>query len=537
MQPKNITKAGPLSMSDMYDTFHYLSPNRNFTDMVNSDTMVESFYEGIMNPIQYISPSYVIDGSSINEGKEEKPGTYDDVQFNGRGMQPFIGNEQDISKMPDRIKDARSVSNLYRGMYSYNDRCPTYEIAELEHPDNGRFSYAQQNGSGGLIYSQSVINVGVPDPSISSSLNNEQKGAKMSFSYTTGSTPSIGSESSPIAQSENVCNPKAANEYFSLDQLCASSNNRDTEVENAARRNYNTPAYTYDMPSRPIDDTYNNAFTETVTDQEFKSPEFWYNNWRNKTYSEYVVNQGYNVVPENMMLETPALHGNSYGITQNPYSANIIYGINSGITKAYVYEPDLRIGYAFPPNETGYYNSKLEYSRMNASDALDSTIHDISTISEDPLSQQQTSQVQQGYNGTYTQPSHQDTFYNASQSLSPGKNIELQEPPYSEDGLEISLENKDGVTSRISIDSLKNMNRNEIDFLRMSDSLWQTLRSTGMFKLGNKGRAILKSKISKQLKMNPKLRMRALCISGVRRATTRQLFQLAQICGIKSHLK
>ncbi|AFZ80346.1 hypothetical protein BEWA_031990 [Theileria equi strain WA] len=85
--------------------------------------------------------------------------------------------------------------------------------------------------------------------------------------------------------------------------------------------------------------------------------------------------------------------------------------------------------------------------------------------------------------------------------------------------------------------NLKKIDLTNIDFIGMSDKLWQTLKGAGMFKLGNKGRAILKSKISKYLKMHPEMRMRAGCISGVRRATTRQLFQLAQICQITSHLK
>nr|PVC52369.1 hypothetical protein MACL_00000917 [Theileria orientalis] len=47
-----------------------------------------------------------------------------------------------------------------------------------------------------------------------------------------------------------------------------------------------------------------------------------------------------------------------------------------------------------------------------------------------------------------------------------------------------------------------------IDFINMSDRIWQALRGAGLFKLGNKGRAVLKSKISKHLKMYPELRMR-----------------------------
>ncbi|UKK00177.2 hypothetical protein MACK_000247 [Theileria orientalis] len=85
--------------------------------------------------------------------------------------------------------------------------------------------------------------------------------------------------------------------------------------------------------------------------------------------------------------------------------------------------------------------------------------------------------------------------------------------------------------------NIKKIDLGSIDFINMSDRTWQALRGAGLFKLGNKGRAVLKSKISKHLKMYPELRMRTSCISGVRRATTRQLFQLAQICQITSHLR
>ncbi|UKJ87766.2 hypothetical protein MACJ_000206 [Theileria orientalis] len=85
--------------------------------------------------------------------------------------------------------------------------------------------------------------------------------------------------------------------------------------------------------------------------------------------------------------------------------------------------------------------------------------------------------------------------------------------------------------------NIKKIDLASIDFINMSDRTWQALRGAGLFKLGNKGRAVLKSKISKHLKMYPELRMRTSCISGVRRATTRQLFQLAQICQITSHIR
>lgn len=47
-----------------------------------------------------------------------------------------------------------------------------------------------------------------------------------------------------------------------------------------------------------------------------------------------------------------------------------------------------------------------------------------------------------------------------------------------------------------------------VDFLRMSEKTWKRYRLSGMFKLGNKGRSQLKSKISKYLKQHPQLRNR-----------------------------
>ncbi|XP_954468.1 uncharacterized protein TA19675 [Theileria annulata] len=66
----------------------------------------------------------------------------------------------------------------------------------------------------------------------------------------------------------------------------------------------------------------------------------------------------------------------------------------------------------------------------------------------------------------------------------------------------------DALESFIYNGNIKKIDISNIDFLNMSDKIWQALRGAGLFKLGNKGRAILKSKISKYLKMYPELRMR-----------------------------
>ncbi|EAN33502.1 hypothetical protein TpMuguga_01g00258 [Theileria parva strain Muguga] len=73
----------------------------------------------------------------------------------------------------------------------------------------------------------------------------------------------------------------------------------------------------------------------------------------------------------------------------------------------------------------------------------------------------------------------------------------------------ISLDDE-ALESFIYNGNIKKIDISNIDFINMSDKVWQALRGAGLFKLGNKGRAILKSKISKYLKMYPELRMRYL---------------------------
>ncbi|OEH80633.1 at hook motif-containing protein [Cyclospora cayetanensis] len=67
-----------------------------------------------------------------------------------------------------------------------------------------------------------------------------------------------------------------------------------------------------------------------------------------------------------------------------------------------------------------------------------------------------------------------------------------------------------------------------LSLLNLTENQWQQFRAQGMFKLGDKGRAIIKSRISRQLRVFPHLRKRASSVAGVRCATTKQLFQLAQ---------
>ncbi|CDJ39073.1 AT hook motif-containing protein, putative [Eimeria tenella] len=71
-----------------------------------------------------------------------------------------------------------------------------------------------------------------------------------------------------------------------------------------------------------------------------------------------------------------------------------------------------------------------------------------------------------------------------------------------------------------------------LSLLNLTEAQWQQFRAQGMFKLGDKGRAIIKSRISRQLRVFPHLRKKASSVAGVRCATTKQLFQLAQICGL-----
>ncbi|ESS33039.1 hypothetical protein TGVEG_201820 [Toxoplasma gondii VEG] len=67
--------------------------------------------------------------------------------------------------------------------------------------------------------------------------------------------------------------------------------------------------------------------------------------------------------------------------------------------------------------------------------------------------------------------------------------------------------------------------------LDLSDARWRDLRRQGYFRLGDKGRTSIKSRIARELRANPELRAQAAAVSGVRSATTKQLYQLAELCG------
>ncbi|PFH32768.1 hypothetical protein BESB_013800 [Besnoitia besnoiti] len=65
----------------------------------------------------------------------------------------------------------------------------------------------------------------------------------------------------------------------------------------------------------------------------------------------------------------------------------------------------------------------------------------------------------------------------------------------------------------------------------LSDARWRDLKRQGYFRLGDKGRTSIKSRIARELRANPELRAQAAAVSGVRSATTKQLYQLAELCG------
>nr|CEL66482.1 TPA: AT hook motif-containing protein, putative [Neospora caninum Liverpool] len=67
--------------------------------------------------------------------------------------------------------------------------------------------------------------------------------------------------------------------------------------------------------------------------------------------------------------------------------------------------------------------------------------------------------------------------------------------------------------------------------LDLSDARWRDLKRQGYFRLGDKGRTSIKSRIARELRANPELRAQAAAVSGVRSATTKQLYQLAELCG------
>ncbi|KAK2197234.1 hypothetical protein BdWA1_000233 [Babesia duncani] len=264
--------------------------------------------------------------------------------------------------------------------------------------------------------------------------------------------------------------------------------------------------------STPKMDTCNQTFADNQYSNMNQVPKTLNSNWLGQSY--YNNYDMMNIISENPNLGMVHNTGTwTFGDSYFPYIQENMYSFNTSTHKGYNNGLDVSGEYAKSPIPSNLENTNKSSAEKEAFEYLEHYP-----------------------NGHDNQKQH---FYNATKGMEYQNNSSAEHSEYS--GMHTSGKTynytKHGVNKMLDETNINNVNLQDVDFINMSDKTWLTLRGAGMFKLGNKGRAVLKSKISKQLKGNTQMRVRAGQISGVRRATTRQLFQLAQVCGIKSHFK
>ncbi|GIX66206.1 AT hook motif-containing protein, putative [Babesia caballi] len=527
-----------LSPWELYDhSTEAVTPQLNY----NTETVTDSFYDGIVNPMYNFESPYGMQDYASEETTEKANATNRDVRdykdesrlYTANGhISPRPGyNGKGMAGLPGWQFNGYPCNGGYRpGVFpGYNTTSPMVaRFMMYPHmnttPGNAEFDM------GATRHMESHENQDTRPTSVGSSYGSQS------------SPPSVVTEVSPMLKPEPVPTASGTGHQFAsgpnqqpaTGQIDLNATKGLPPVPLVFRNGYNGDYYGYPATS-PGDDIYNQTYVEPTAHGGDKHVDAWYNGWSDTPYTTYVPMAG-NHTPKNSMSQRLSVTPRSYSVPQTNYPPTVVYNVGTWGQKGYPGEVDTQNGYGQAADGMGCYESSADFATTKSDDYMETGMITVNGGNLDPSgTSHHGSQVPGAYGDSYKHAAYADGFY-AQQNMGTPTHASAADA-YPEEPVELPVDSGDSNASEMTMEALKGINRNNIDFLRMSDALWQALRSTGMFKLGNKGRAILKSKISKQLKLNPQLRMRAMCISGVRRATTRQLFQLAQICGIKSHLK
>lgn len=499
----------------------------------SANTITGSFYDGKMNPMYDFDSPYMSRDYSGNCTAEQGNITSGEVTADNVEVQPTTGNNQVIPRGSYSINEVGHISNMYYGPYTYSSVFHPYDDAEVAFPSNGQDSNFTPNVSGLPPFQQSTSMEQVESPvnNARDYYNCDTNEDVPRTTCTLRGTSSAASDCSPPVQQERLYIPAEGSTYSGGNQAAGREENCNTVTPTAINRRSNPGYYAYNTPV-PEGEAYVRTYMNNSFDGSAMRQEYCYNTWRDARYPNYVEVPVFNTGQEYMVPRRHVVQAVPYSMIPNPYTGNAIYNLEGVPLNGYLYDHNI---YSNVAGEAEYYNTGAGYIAMGG--YLNNTINGMNVNRSGSILNPSPRHVQPGYEGSYSQPLPQEGYFSPPPIGLPSPRANLQPVEYDDDPLDLSPDAEDGEASQLSIEAIKNINRCDIDFLKMNDTLWQTLRNTGMFKLGNKGRAVLKSKISKQLKLNPKLRLKALGISGVRRATTRQLYQLAQVCGIKSHLK
>ncbi|GFE53693.1 AT hook motif-containing, putative [Babesia ovis] len=516
---------------DLYSTtYDDVTPQMRCNDV---EPFMDSFYDDIVNPMYNFESPYMVQNYANNRIAGRRNSSNGDTTKYTEDVAPYLANQK---FRPDAYT-SRDVR--YYPSYGYEG-----------YPLNTTYNNLCQ---GGLHHVQQTSKIGLYPPNY-----NVQAMADCDMNTTTlqenpetpkcppksepksdsnrSTAPSVVSESSPVVQPEaTVVTPDSRVTYYNS-QMYIPGNSCLPPVPMSFRNSYNEEYFGYNIPTDGGDDCYNQTYVDTSSHEGTKQLVQWCSTLKDDFYGPCMHSPNANEANVSTPRRLPMMT-QSFVAPQNQYPGRVLYCANNWLPKPYVCDNESQSSCCSIPKSAGYYENGAEYVplKTEAYPEPGSNVHEIHP--EQPVKHGSMPHISGTYETTYEQSHSSEYFYNQPNGLTPQPNQGTISEEYIKDVVEDQGGVPDAINAELCMESLKNLNRNNIDFLRMSESVWQALRSTGMFKLGNKGRAVLKSKISKQLKMNPHLRMRALGISGVRRATTRQLFQLAQICGIKSHLK
>ncbi|ORM39680.1 uncharacterized protein BXIN_0116 [Babesia sp. Xinjiang] len=500
-----------------------ITPERGCND---TEMFIDSFYDKSVNPMYSFESPYMMRNYSEHSAHDNSNSLDNDATKYSEDVRPCLSNDHEhridtyghkvMRYDPSYGYDAYPISTAY-GTQELNR---TYHVPKISvYPPDGDLNKTR-----------------VPDnfENHETTPQSEQKEQKSDRTHSTAT--SVVGETSPMLQPEPSLVGSDPRLNYCGNTMYLPNSGSLPPVPLSFRGVYDAEYFHYAAPPDTEDDAYNQTYMENGREGLGKPVVRCYNTTNTQFYSSQARPTGNNVTngqipPRPLMVPRP------YNAPQHHFLGNVMYCTNGWLPKSYSYDSSTRSNYCPIPESTGYYDSGAEFVPVKTS-----TEKEIGTpVSEnqvDPSNKHQNGNPVTGsYDAAYEQAPLSDYFYNHQNGINSMPTQGAAPENYVDERIKGCAGHSDAMKTELCMESLKNLNRNNIDFLRMSESVWQALRTTGMFKLGNKGRAVLKSKISKQLKLNPHLRMRALCISGVRRATTRQLFQLAQICGIKSHLK
>ncbi|EDO06848.1 uncharacterized protein BBOV_IV004870 [Babesia bovis T2Bo] len=499
-----------------------------------TEGLMDTYYDDIVNPVYNFDSPYLMQNGTLRHETEQRVlPVLEQIPYRD-GVVPFLGN---VQKAHQGNYGSRDMN--YMLGYDYNAYHMNNGYNNLGSPGMQQFAHVpkmamyppHENRTPLMSCDMNASSHKVPEVSQDATPKTEERSES---NHSTA--PSVISESSP--QFHGMSGP-CSNDYrpnIANTPTYMPVNNTILPVSMTPVHNFNEEYMMYNVRHEEGDDCYNRTYMENSPINASKPVVSWYNTMKENFYDPRMQNHRQELTAVVTPRRVSVMH-QTYNPHQNPYPGNMLYCTNNWEPKAYMYDHEVRGTFPTISKSPACYDNGTEYT-PNKSDSYTESGSTINELRTQPSKENYNmTQIGSNYENAVEQSPISDYFRKQGNNHSELPNGRPISDEYGKELLDSRGCVGENMGTDLCMESLKSLNRNNIDFLRMSESVWQALRSTGMFKLGNKGRAILKSKISKQLKMNPHLRMRALGISGVRRATTRQLFQLAQICGIKSHLK